>query len=149
MTNDLPIPNGPPLKIPSPSELRFLGPQSELSFANAVGNHDEMKEFKTSAYAKQDKLEEEGKTNHWSARQSTIMPVIDDSLVRFPIGMLFHYDEQDSTSYVNCCSGIVESICNAKTNCVCVKWSQDCLNPGEEKLLSSQQNPHSATKNDY
>ena len=61
------------------------------------------------------------------------------------------YDEQDGTSYVNWCHGIVQSVCNAKTNCVYIKWSQDCLNPGEqsvtkEKLLSSKWNPGKATK---
>ena len=38
-----------------------------------------------------------------------------------------------------------------KTNCVYGKWSQGCLNPGEqsvskEKLLSSKWNPGKATK---
>jgi hypothetical protein len=65
--------------------------------------------------------------------------------------MLFQYDEQDGTSYVNWCHGIVELICNSKTNCMCDKWSPKCLNPGgpsvtKEKLLSSKWNPRRATK---
>ena len=140
MATDLPNSNEPPLKFPSPSESKFLGTQSELSFVYGVGNQDEMEEFKTSAYVEQDKLEEEGKTDWWLARQATIMPIIDDLLVRYPIEMLFQYDEQDGTSYVNWCCGIVESICDARTKSMCVKWSKDCLNPGEpsvtkEKLL--------------
>jgi hypothetical protein len=39
-------------------------------------------------------LEEEGKLDRWSARQSTIMPIIDDLLFGIPIAMLFQYDEQ-------------------------------------------------------
>ena len=79
------------------------------------------------------------------------MPIVDDSFVGCRIEMLFQYDEQDGTSYVNWCHGIVQSVCNAKTNCVYIKWSQDCLNPGEqsvtkEKLLSSKWNPGKATK---
>ena len=79
------------------------------------------------------------------------MPTVDDFFIGFPIEMLFQYEEQDGTSYVNWCHGIVESVCNAKTNCVYVKWSQGCLNPGEqsvtkEKLLSSKWNLGKATK---
>ena len=42
-----------------------------------------------------------------AARQSTIMLVIDDSLVGFRIEMLFQYDKQDGTSYVNWCHGVL------------------------------------------
>ena len=151
MANELPIPVEPPIKFPSPPESQLLGTESELSFVYAAGNDDEMEEFKTSAHAEGDKLEQEGKTDRWSAKQSTIMPIVDDSFIGFNIEMLFQYDEQDGTSYVNWCHGIVESVCNAKTNCVYVKWSQGCLNPGEqsvtkEKLLSSKWNPGKATK---
>ena len=65
MANDLPIPNEPPIKLPSPPELQLLGMQSELSCVYAAGNQDKMEAFKTSAHAEQDKLEEEGKTDRW------------------------------------------------------------------------------------
>ncbi len=75
------------------------------------------------------------------------MPIVDDSFIGFNIEMLFQYDEQDGTSYVNWCHGIVESVCNAKTNCVSVKWSQGCLNLGEQSVTkSSKWNPEKATK---
>ena len=65
--------------------------------------------------------------------------------------MLFQYEERDVTSYVNRCSGVVESVCNSKNNCVCVRWDKECLNPGEpsvtkEKILSSKWNPSKAMK---
>jgi hypothetical protein len=151
MANELPIPVEPPIKFPSPPESQLLGTESELSFVYAAGNDDEMGEFWTSAHAEWDKLEQEGKTDRLSAKQSTIMPIVDDSFIGYNIEMLFQYDEQDGTSYVNWCHGIVESVCNAKTNCVYVKWSQGNLNPGvqsvtKEKLLSSKWNPGKATK---
>ena len=151
MADELPIPVEPLIKCPSPPELQLLGLESELSFVYATGNEDEMEEFETSAHAEWDKLEQEGKTDHWLAKQSTIMPTVDDFFIGFPIEMLFQYEEQDGTSYVNWWHGIVESVCNAKTNCVYVKWSQGCLNPGEqsvtkEKLLSSKWNSGKATK---
>ena len=96
-------------------------------------------------------MEAEGKTDRWSARQSNMMPLIDDSLVGFHIEMLFQYEVQDGTSYVNWCHGVVASVCNTKNNCACVKWDKECLNPGEpslnkEKLLSSKWNPSKAMK---
>ena len=91
------------------------------------------------------------KTGHWPARQSTIMLVVDDSLARFNIGMLFQYEEQDGTSYVNWCQGVVESVCNSKNNCVCVRWHIEYLYPEEpsvtkEKLLWSKWNTSKAMK---
>ena len=109
-----------------------------------------MKNFKSSAYAEQDRLEAEGKSDCWSARQPSIMPVIGDLFVGFNIEMLFQYKDQDRTSYANWCHGVVQSIVNAKTNYVCVKWNEEYLDPGEpsetkEKLLSSKWNPNKAT----
>jgi hypothetical protein len=52
--------------------------------------------------------------------------------------MLFQYDEQDGTSSLNYCRGIEESVCNAKTNCVYVKWSQGCLNKGEQSVTKEK-----------
>jgi hypothetical protein len=68
LADNLQIPLEPPLHFPSPPELQLLGTQSELSFVYTVGNDDEMETFKTSAYAKRDKLEADEKTDCWSAR---------------------------------------------------------------------------------
>jgi hypothetical protein len=46
------------------------------------------------------------------------MHIVDDSFIGYNIEMLFQYDEQDGTSYVNWCHGIVESVCNAKKQIV-------------------------------
>ena len=73
-----------------------------------------MKNFKSSAYAEQDRLEAEGKSDCWSARQPSIMPVIGDLFVGFNIEMLFQYKDQDRTSYANWCHGVVQSIVNAQ-----------------------------------
>jgi hypothetical protein len=53
------------------------------------------------------------------------MQVVDDSLTGFNIEMLFQYEEQDGTNYVNWCRGVVESVCNSKNNCVCVRWDKE------------------------
>ena len=84
--------------------------------------------------------------SHWC-----IIPAIGGLFVGFNFEMLFQYEDQDGTSYVNWCHGVVESIFNEKSNHVCVKWNEECLNPGEpsvtkEKLLSSKWNPNRATK---
>jgi acyl-CoA synthetase (AMP-forming)/AMP-acid ligase II len=76
MANEVPIPVEPPIKFPSPAKLQLLGTESQLSFVYAAENEDEMEEHKTSAHGERDKLQQEGETDHWSAKQSTIMPML-------------------------------------------------------------------------
>jgi hypothetical protein len=101
LTNDLPISYEPPLKFPSPPEIQLLGTQSELLVVYKVVNWDKIEEFTT--IHTQNKINRRRREiDHWPARQSTIMPIIDDSMVRFPIEILFQYDEQDGMSSVIC-----------------------------------------------
>ncbi len=65
--------------------------------------------------------------------------------------MLFQYDIEDGTSYVNWCNGEITSIISAKLQYVRIQWSQDCLGPDDplstkEKLLPSKWNPNKASK---
>ena len=79
------------------------------------------------------------------------MPKVNSELIGFKIEMLFQYDNEDGTTYVNWCNGVIISILNEKSYYVKVRWNQECLGQGEpnitkEKLLASKWNPNKATK---
>ena len=40
--------------------------------------------------------------DRWSSMQRNIMPAIDENFVRFKIEMLFEYENDDGTRYLNC-----------------------------------------------
>ena len=65
--------------------------------------------------------------------------------------MLFQYDNDDGTMYLNWCHGVVTSIVSQKSRYVLVKWDRECFDPGgpkmtKEKLLVSRWNPKKAPK---
>ena len=50
---------------------------------------------------KEESMEAEGKSDCWAARQENIIPTVKSELICFKIEMLFQYDNEDGTSYVN------------------------------------------------
>ena len=46
----------------------------------------------------------------WSLMQQNIMPTVDETFVGFKIEMLFVYDIDDGSSYLDWCNGVVNSI---------------------------------------
>jgi hypothetical protein len=74
------------------------------------------------------------------------MPELDESFVGFNIKMLFQYDIDDGSTYLNWCQGLVTSILTEKSRYVLIKWYWDSLDTGvlkitKEKLLVSIWNP--------
>ena len=54
------------------------------------------------------------------------MPAVSSELIGFKIEMLFQYDNEDGTAYVNWCNGVIISILNEKSNYVKVRLNQEC-----------------------
>ena len=78
--------------------------------------------------------------------QQNIMPTVDETFVGFKIKMLFEYDNDDGTRYLDWCNGVVDSIINERIRFVTIKWNKDSLSPNDsdtsrEKLLPSKWNP--------
>ena len=57
------------------------------------------------------------------AKKGNVMPVIDETLVGFKIEMLFQYDNDDGTTYLNWCNSVISSIINSKSEYVNLKWN--------------------------
>jgi hypothetical protein len=153
LANKLEVPSEPPANFPSPPEMVSLGTMSELS-CMFVGNGDTLENLKKSAIEKRKILETEGKMDRWSAIQRHIIPELDESFIGFNIEMLFQYDNDDGTMYLNWCHGVVTSIVSQKSRYVLVKWDRECLDPGgpkmtKEKLLVSRWNPKKAPKGSW
>ncbi len=107
--------------------------------------------MKISVATRRDTMEAEGKSDHWAARQQNIKLSVNSALIGFKIEMLFQYDNEDGTTYVNWCNGVIISILNEKSYFVKVGWNHKCLGQGEseitkEKLLASKWNPNKAAK---
>ena len=69
--------------------------------------------------------------DRWSSMQQNIMPTVDETFVGFKIEMLFEYDNDDGTRYLDWCNGVVDSIINERTRCVTIKWNKDSLGPND------------------
>ena len=131
--------------------MMTLGTESELAFVYKFGTIENIQEMKTSAATRRDTMEAEGKSDRWAARQQNIMPAVNSELIGFKIEMLFQYDNEDGTTYVNRCNGDIISILNKKSDYVKVRWNQECLGQGgpditKQKLLASMWNPNKASK---
>ena len=151
MTGQQEVPSEPPINFPEPPEMMTLGTESELAFVYKFGTIENIQEMKASAATRRDTMEAEGKSDCWAARQQNIMPKVNSELIGFKIEMLFQYDNEDGTTYVNWCNGVIISILNEKSYYVKVRWNQECLGQGEpkitkEKLLASKWNPNKAAK---
>ena len=79
---------------------------------------ENIQEMKASAAARRDTMEAEGKSDHWAARQQIFMLMVNSELIGFKIDMLFQYNDEDGTTYVNWCNGVIISILNEKSNYV-------------------------------
>ena len=82
------------------------------------------------------------------------MPTVDEKIFGFKIEMLFEYDNDDGTRYLDWCNGVVDSIINESTRCVTIKWNKDSLGPNDsdtsrEKLLPSKWNPQKAPRGSW
>ena len=151
MTGQQEVPSEPLINFPEPLDMMILGTESELTFVYKFGTIENIQELKTSAASRSDTMEAEGTSDCWAARQQSIMPVVNSELIGFKIEMLFRYNNEDGTTYVNWCNGVIISILNEKSYYVKVRWNQECLGQGEpnitkEKLLASNWNPNKAAK---
>ena len=61
------------------------------------------------------------------------MPKVDNSLVGFNIEVCFEYDEDDGSTYLAWCDGVVQSVANEKTRVVVIKWNENKLYEGDAK----------------
>jgi hypothetical protein len=74
-----------------------------------------------------------------------VIPDIDSTLVGFRIEKQFEYSETDRTTYLDWCHGEVISVNGDKIKYAMIRWSKDCLRPGDcsttrEKLLQTKWN---------
>jgi hypothetical protein len=146
LAKKLEIPDDVPIHFQTPPDSVVLGTEPELTFQFKYRNENVIDDFKTSARSKRKCLEDEGKMDCWSSMQQNIMPTIDENFVGFKIEMLFEYENDDGTRYLNWCNGVFDSILNEKTRYVTVKGNKDSLGPNDsntsrEKLLMLKWNP--------
>ncbi len=143
------VPGEPPISLPSPPEMPSLGAKSEIALSMESKNETKLAEFKVKAYAERDKQEADGIGDRRSEMQRSVMPDIDSTLVGFRIEKLFEYSETDGTKYLDWCHGEVISVNGDKIKYATIRWSKDCLRPGDrsttrEKLLQTKWNPKQA-----
>ena len=105
-----------------------------------------------SARAKRKSLENKGKME--CSMQQNIMPTIDETFVGFKIKMLFEYDNNDGTRYLDWCNGVVDAIINERTRWVTIKWNKESLGQNDsdtsrEKLFLSKWNPQKAPRGSW
>ena len=144
----------PPINFPTPPKMMNLGTESELLFSFKYANEEKIEQFKTSANAKTQSLEEEGIRDCWSAKQCNIMPMLDVTLGGLKSEMLFQYDTDDGMTFINWCNGVVSSIINSKSGYVNTKWNHKSLTQGDpettrKKSLASKWNPNKAPKGSW
>ncbi len=67
--------------------------------------------------------------------QPSVAPKIDQSLVGFNIEVCFEYiNDDDNSTYIAWCDGVVDSIANEKNRMVMIKWNEKKLVEGDQKI---------------
>lgn len=112
-----------------------LGTISDLQFVDESINTKSSEDLANDAIEERERREQENETDRQSRLQPNIMPKVDASLVGFSIEVCFEYvsDDDDST-YLAWCDGVVDSITSEKNRMVMIKWNEKKLVDGDQKI---------------
>ena len=123
------------------TKVKLFYKSADLAQSQDKASSDKLLSSKASARKKIDEDKAKGKDDKW----------YDRIFVGFKIEVLFLYTEDDGTTYLDWCDGVVVSIVNGKTNNVRIRWNKDILRAGDpresnQKLLETKWNPEVALK---
>ena len=112
-----------------------LGTISDLQFVDESINTKSSDDLAKDAIEERERSEQEYETDRQSRLQPNIMPKVDESLVGFNIEYCFEYvsDDDDST-YLAWCDGVVHSIVNENSRMVMIKWNEKKLREGDAEI---------------
>jgi hypothetical protein len=126
------IPSESPVDIPSGLMNDYkLGTKTSLDYSHECFNVKSVEDMKRDAELERQRREDNQLTDRDYNRQPVVMPVLDDSLIGFPIEYLFEYLDDDGSPFAAWCDGVVESIHNKKTRMVVIKWNEKKVAPGD------------------
>lgn len=150
LAKELKVPKEPPMNMPEPPAMKTLGTTSDLALEIRAAKQQQREGIKAEAKSEIETREAEGKGDRWSERQKIVMPKI-KTLKGFKIEMLFDYTEPDGSVVMTWCHGIVDSVVNADSGVVKIKWDKESLRDGDpavtkDKLLESKYNPEKPMK---
>ncbi len=112
-----------------------LGTVSDLQFVDESINMKSSKELTKDAIQERERREQEHETDRQSRLQPSVEPKIDQSLVGFNIEVCFEYiNDDDNSTYIAWCDGVVDSIANEKNRLVMIKWNEKKLVEGDQKI---------------
>ena len=130
------VPSEPATNYKSTVSINYeLGTISDLQFVDESINAKSSDDLVVDAIEERERREQECETDRQSQLQPHVMPKVDESIVGFNIEYCFEYinDEDDST-YLAWCDGVVHSIVNEKTRMVNIKWNTKKLHDGDEEI---------------
>ena len=130
------VPSEPATNYKSTVSINYeLGTISDLQFVDESINAKSSDDLVVDAIEERERREQECETDRQSQLQPHVMPKVDESIVGFNIEYCFEYinDEDDST-YLAWCDGVVHSIVNEKTRMVMIKWNTKKLLDGDEEI---------------
>ena len=110
------MPDGPPVNMPSPPKIHFLGTTSDLALKLKEGNDERRCKLVSESTKERDEREERGFGDRWADQQDTEQPSIDSTFVEFKLEMLFEYPNTfEGGTYLDWAHGVVEGVVNKKT----------------------------------
>ena len=92
-------------------------------------------ELTMDAIQERERREHEHETDRQSHLQPNVAPKINQSLVGFSIEVCYEYiNDEDNSTYLTWCDGVVHSISNEKNRMVMIKWNEKKLVEGDQKI---------------
>ena len=112
-----------------------LGTVSDLQFVDESIHMKSTEELTMDAIQERERREHEHETDRQSHLQPNVAPKINQSLVGFSIEVCYEYiNDEDNSTYLAWCDGVVHSISNEKNRMVMIKWNEKKLVEGDQKI---------------
>ena len=132
LTEELDVPEEPPLNVQRVRETKTLCTVSELAEDMKKLSVDRCKEMRRKGNELRDQREDKG--DQWYEKNRLIPPEM-IKLKDFHIEMLSPYNGDDGTQCLGWYQGTIKTILNEKTRRVRIEWDEACLGEGDVRRL--------------